>query len=198
MERCELLAIPYLVIHPGSHMGSGEEAGIARVVHALDIAHDRLPKAQVKVTLETTAGQGTNLGYRFEHLATMIDEVEAGHRLAVCYDTCHTLAAGYDFRTPQGYAQRVLGRKAMGMTFIKFDLGMDVLDGYVQGGVVGAPTPYEYELGQSWRAPGSQGGTSSPMRASPALWRSWPRCVMPSAGRSRWQWITLGRSTFPR
>jgi deoxyribonuclease-4 len=105
MERCDLLTIPYLVVHPGSHMGSGEEAGIARIVHALDMAHDRLPKAQVKVTLETTAGQGTNLGYRFEHLATMIDEVEAGHRLAVCYDTCHTLAAGYDFRTPQGYAQ---------------------------------------------------------------------------------------------
>jgi deoxyribonuclease-4 len=105
LERCEMLDIPYLVLHPGSHMGTGEEAGIARVAQALDIIHDRLPNVQVKITLETTAGQGTNLGYRFEHLADMIEAVEAGDRLAVCYDTCHTLAAGYDFRTPEGYAQ---------------------------------------------------------------------------------------------
>ena len=104
MERCETLAIPYLVIHPGSHMGSGEEVGIVRITEALNLAHDRLPDAQVKITLETTAGQGTNLGYRFEHLAAMIDGTEANERLAVCYDTCHTLAAGYDYRTPEGYA----------------------------------------------------------------------------------------------
>jgi len=61
--------------------------------------------------------------------------------------------------TPQGYAERVLGRKAMGMTFIKFDVGMDVLNGYVKDGVVGAPTPYEYNMGRSWVARGSQGGT---------------------------------------
>lgn len=105
MERCDVLAIPYLVIHPGAHMGSGEEAGIARIAQGLSIAHDRLPGAQVKITLETTAGQGTNLGYRFEHLAAMIEGTEANDRLAVCYDTCHALAAGYDFRTPGGYAQ---------------------------------------------------------------------------------------------
>jgi len=105
MERCEVLAIPYLVIHPGSHVGSGEQAGIARAIEALNVAHDRLPQAQVKITLEITAGQGTNLGYRFEHLAAMIEGVKAGERLAVCYDTCHALAAGYDFRTPEGYAQ---------------------------------------------------------------------------------------------
>ncbi len=105
LERCDQLAILHLVIHPGSHMESGEEAGIARVVAALDIVHDRLPDARVKVTLETTAGQGSNLGYRFEHLAAMIAGVQAGDRLAVCFDTCHTLAAGYDFRTPAGYAE---------------------------------------------------------------------------------------------
>jgi deoxyribonuclease-4 len=105
MERCDLLAIPYLVIHPGSHVESGEAAGIARVIAALNVAHDRLSGARVKITLETTAGQGTNLGYRFEHLAAMIAGVEAGNRLAVCYDTCHTLAAGYDFRAPKGYAE---------------------------------------------------------------------------------------------
>jgi len=105
MERCDVLAIPYLVIHPGSHMGSGDDAGVARIAQALNVAHDRLPDAQVKITLETTAGQGTNLGYRFEHLAAMIASTEAEERLAVCYDTCHTLAAGYDFRTPDGYAE---------------------------------------------------------------------------------------------
>jgi deoxyribonuclease-4 len=105
MERCDLLAIPYLVIHPGSHMESGEDAGVARIGGALNIAHERLPDARVKITLETTAGQGTNLGYRFEQLAAMIEETEAKNRLAVCYDTCHTLAAGYDFRTPEGYAE---------------------------------------------------------------------------------------------
>lgn len=105
MERCDVLAIPFLVIHPGSHVGAGEAVGIARIVEALNIAHDRLPDAQVKITLETTAGQGTNLGHRFEHLAAMIKGVEADDRLSVCYDTCHTLAAGYDFRTPKGYAE---------------------------------------------------------------------------------------------
>jgi deoxyribonuclease-4 len=105
LERCDQLAIGHLVIHPGSHVESGEEAGIARIVAALDIVHDRLPDALVKVTLETTAGQGSNLGYRFEHLAAMIAGVKAGDRLAVCFDTCHTLAAGYDFRTPEGYAE---------------------------------------------------------------------------------------------
>jgi deoxyribonuclease-4 len=105
MQRCDVLSIPYLVIHPGSHMGTGEEAGVVRNADAVNIAHDRQPYAQVKITLETTAGQGTNLGYRFEHLAAMIDGTDAKDRLAVCYDTCHTLAAGYDFRTPEGYAE---------------------------------------------------------------------------------------------
>ena len=105
LERCEVLYIPYLIIHPGSHMESGEDAGIARVAEALNLAHERLPDVQVKITLETTAGQGTNLGYRFEQLAAMIEGTEARDRLTVCYDTCHTLAAGYDFRTPEGYAE---------------------------------------------------------------------------------------------
>jgi deoxyribonuclease-4 len=105
VERCDVLAIPYLVIHPGSHMGSGEDAGIARIAQSLNVAHNRLPGARVKITLETTAGQGTNLGYRFEHLAAIIAATEAEDRLAVCYDTCHTLAAGYDFRTLEGYAE---------------------------------------------------------------------------------------------
>ncbi len=111
LQRCELLDIPYLVIHPGSHMGAGEEVGINRIIQALNIAHERLPDATVKITLETTSGQGDHLGYRFEQIAAVIQGVEASERLAVCFDTCHALSAGYDFRTPEGYAQ----------TFRKFD-----------------------------------------------------------------------------
>jgi len=105
MQRCETLDIPYLVIHPGSHMGAGEEVGISRIVQALNMAHARLPDARVKITLETTSGQGDQLGYRFEQIAAMIQGVGASERLAVCFDTCHAFSAGYDFRTPEGYAQ---------------------------------------------------------------------------------------------
>jgi deoxyribonuclease-4 len=105
MQRCEVLGIPHLVIHPGSHMGAGEEVGISRIIQALNIAHARLPDARVKVTLETTSGQGDQLGYRFEQIAAVIQGVDASERLAVCFDTCHALSAGYDFRTPDGYAQ---------------------------------------------------------------------------------------------
>lgn len=108
LERCDVLSIPYLVIHPGSHMGSGEAAGLARIVNALDSAHRRLPGARVKVALETTSGQGNDLGYRFEQLAEIIARAEQSDRLAVCFDTCHTLVAGYDFRDAAGY-KRVFG-----------------------------------------------------------------------------------------
>jgi deoxyribonuclease IV len=96
LQRCEVLGIPYLVIHPGSHMGSGEATGVQRIARALDISHERLPD-------ETTSGQGDHLGYRFEQIADMIHSANAPGRLAVCFDTCHALTAGYDFRTPEGY-----------------------------------------------------------------------------------------------
>lgn len=105
LERCELLGITYLVLHPGAHMGAGVEAGIARVVQALDEVHRRLPAYQVKVTLEITAGQGTALGSKFEEIAQIIAACRQPERLAVCFDTCHALAAGYEFRTPASYEQ---------------------------------------------------------------------------------------------
>jgi deoxyribonuclease-4 len=103
LERCELLKIPYLVLHPGGHMKSGPEAGLARISAALDRVHAELPDHQVKVALEITAGQGTHLGARFEEIAAMIDGAADSRRLAVCFDTCHAFAAGYDFRTKEGY-----------------------------------------------------------------------------------------------
>jgi len=102
LERCEVLGIPYLVLHPGAHTGSGVEAGLARVAQALDAVHAAQPDFAVKVALEITAGQGTTLGRTFEELAAIVEQCAQPDRLAVCFDTCHALAAGYDFRTEAG------------------------------------------------------------------------------------------------
>ena len=103
LERCELLKIPYLVLHPGAHMGQGVEAGLARVVQALNMIHEHLPDYKVKVALEITAGQGSALGSTFEEIAQILAQCRQRERLAVCFDTCHALAAGYEFRTPASY-----------------------------------------------------------------------------------------------
>lgn len=104
VERAESLGLSYLVTHPGAHSGSGVEAGIRRVVKALDEVHKSCSGFQVKVLLETTAGQGSCLGAKFEELAAMLDDVKDRSRLGVCLDTCHVLAAGYPIHTPEGYA----------------------------------------------------------------------------------------------
>ncbi len=105
LERCEILAIPFLVTHPGSHVGSGEDAGLFRLVRALDRIHAAHPAWRVKTLLETTAGQGSSLGNRFEHLATVLDRVEEPQRVGICLDTCHVFAAGYDLRTKASYRE---------------------------------------------------------------------------------------------
>jgi deoxyribonuclease IV len=103
LERCSALGIPYLVTHPGAHVGSGEDAGIARVSEALNRLFAEGAGQGVTVLLETTAGQGSCLGHRFEHLARLVESSSAPERLGVCVDTCHIFAAGYDFRTPETY-----------------------------------------------------------------------------------------------
>jgi deoxyribonuclease-4 len=95
MRRAELLRLRYLVMHPGSHVDSGEEAGLMRIAKGLDEAHSRCPNYRLRVLLETTAGQGSNLGYRFEHLARILSLVAEPKRLGFCFDTCHVFAAGY-------------------------------------------------------------------------------------------------------
>ncbi|HXG12474.1 MAG TPA: deoxyribonuclease IV [Gemmataceae bacterium] len=95
VQRAEQLGLRYLVTHPGAHVGSGEEAGLARVAAALDEVHRRCPGYRVKILLETTAGQGTCLGHRFEHLAAILARVAEPRRLGICFDTCHVFAAGY-------------------------------------------------------------------------------------------------------
>jgi deoxyribonuclease-4 len=103
LERCELLGLPGLVLHPGSHKGSGEETGLARISAGLDELHARLPGYQAQVWLEVTAGQGDHLGYAFEHLRAMIDAVQEPERLGICFDTAHAFAAGYELRTRDGF-----------------------------------------------------------------------------------------------
>jgi deoxyribonuclease-4 len=103
LQRCEALGISYLVIHPGAHMGAGEEQGLERIAAAIDRIHREIPTLQAAIALEVTAGQGTALAYKFEHFAALLEQVDEADRLGFCLDTCHLLAAGYDFRTRQGY-----------------------------------------------------------------------------------------------
>ncbi len=97
LVRADLLGIPYVVMHPGAHMGAGEKKGIRRIAEGLKRIFDRTSHLRVHTLIETTAGQGTSLGYRFEHLAEIIRQTESQERLGVCLDTCHIFAAGYDF-----------------------------------------------------------------------------------------------------
>jgi len=103
LERCELLGIPYLNFHPGSHTGRGEEEGLKVIAESINIAHQKTKGFNVSSMLELTAGQGTTLGYRFEHIAKIIENVEEKNRMSVCIDTAHIFAAGYDFRTKEAY-----------------------------------------------------------------------------------------------
>jgi deoxyribonuclease-4 len=105
MQRCETLRIPNLVMHPGSHVGSGEEAGMDRIVDNLNRLFEELPDNHVTLLLETTSGQGSNLGYTFEQLAYMIDRVDDKERIGVCLDTCHIFAAGYPITDHKDYLQ---------------------------------------------------------------------------------------------
>ena len=107
MLRCAQLGVPYTVLHPGSHVGAGEERGLERVAAALNRALSMAEKRSIDgvcVLLENTAGQGTNLGRSFHELAAILDRCERGPRLGVCIDTCHAVAAGYEFGTNSGYA----------------------------------------------------------------------------------------------
>ncbi|WP_456386860.1 deoxyribonuclease IV [Desulfolithobacter sp.] len=123
LVRCARLGIGQVVIHPGSHGGDGVEAGLERVARHLDEVLERAgdPAAGVTVLLETTAGQGTGLGHRFQELATIIDLSRYPDRLGICVDTCHIFAAGYDIRTLEAYTRtfdeldRTVGLERIGL-----------------------------------------------------------------------------------
>jgi deoxyribonuclease-4 len=103
LERAEALGLPFVVHHPGSHGGDGEEAGIERIAARLREIVAATRKLKVKIALEVTAGQGGHLGWRFAHLREIIDRAQAPERFGVCLDTAHLFAAGYDLRTKKDY-----------------------------------------------------------------------------------------------
>jgi deoxyribonuclease-4 len=103
MRRAETLGVTYLVMHPGAHLGSGEDEGLRRIVAAVDEIHRRCAGFKIRILLETTAGQGTTLGHRFEHLREIIAGVREPDRLGVCLDTCHVFAAGYALAPEREY-----------------------------------------------------------------------------------------------
>ena len=134
MQRCEQLGLTMLNFHPGSHLKKIEEdACLKRIAESINIALDKT--SGVSAIIENTAGQGTNMGFRFEHLATIIDNVEDKKRVGVCLDTCHTFTAGYDLRTKKAFKatmdefEKVVGFKylsAMHLNDSKPDLGARV------------------------------------------------------------------------
>ncbi|NQT86400.1 deoxyribonuclease IV [bacterium] len=103
LERAAALGVPWVVLHPGFHLGDGEDVGLRRIANAARRALDRTDGLAAGILLENTAGQGTCLGHRFEHLAWLLDAIGVPERLGVCFDTCHAFAAGYDLSTRRAY-----------------------------------------------------------------------------------------------
>jgi len=117
--RGDQLELPFLVLHPGAHLGAGEEGGLEKIVASIDAVFRKVPKVNIRIALETTAGQGSCLGNKFEHLAYIISRVREPERLCVCLDTAHVFAAGYDIGSEPGVRK----------TFAQFDqaIGLDRL-----------------------------------------------------------------------
>lgn len=103
LDRSERLGLSHLVTHPGAHRQMGEEWGVGRIAEAINQIHDRVGDWSVQIALETTAGQGTSIGCRFEHLRDIISRCNYPEKVAVCMDTCHIFAAGYDIRAEKDY-----------------------------------------------------------------------------------------------
>lgn len=120
LERIELLGMELLTFHPGSSKGTTEKESLKNIADSLNSVLFKGQKS--KVLLETAAGQGSNVGYSFEQLAEIIDQVDLKDKVGICFDTCHVWASGYDIKTPEGY----------GETMDKFDsiLGLDKLNGF--------------------------------------------------------------------
>jgi deoxyribonuclease-4 len=107
LERCEALGVSALVFHPGAHMKDTLQAGMVRVAKSLDEVHRTCAGFRTMILLESTAGQGSAIGYRFAQLGAILDGAREPDRLGICLDTCHLFAAGYDFRKAEGYAAMI-------------------------------------------------------------------------------------------
>lgn len=119
LTRAHQLELPFLVLHPGAHLGAGEEAGLEKIVDSIDEVLRKIPHVKTKIALETTAGQGSCIGHRFEHLAFIIANVREPERVCICLDTAHLFAAGYD----------ISSARATRKTLLEFDrvIGLDRL-----------------------------------------------------------------------
>jgi deoxyribonuclease-4 len=122
LARAEALALPFIVMHPGSHGGAGEEAGLRRIIQGLNEIVKNTPGFHCRMALEITAGQGNALGYRLEHLGALLEGVSDEMRFGICLDTAHLYAAGYNLKAPEGYAdtmaqvEKLFGvRKVLGL-----------------------------------------------------------------------------------
>ena len=119
LERADALRLPFLVLHPGAHMGTGIEPGLNLVVKTLDLVFAEIPRVKTRIALETTAGQGSCLGCEFQHLRWILDHVREPERLCVCVDTAHLFASGYDIttvaKTKKVFAEfdRIVGRERL-------------------------------------------------------------------------------------
>jgi deoxyribonuclease IV len=117
--RADQLELPFLVLHPGAHLGAGEEAGLEKIANSVDEVFRKIPKVKTKIALEITAGQGSCIGHRFDHLAHIIANVREPDRLRVCLDTAHLFAAGYEISSEPGVRKtfhefdRVIGRNRL-------------------------------------------------------------------------------------
>jgi deoxyribonuclease-4 len=120
--RARRLGIKFIIMHPGSHRGSGIETGLNRLVRGIDTVYEKTgATGQIMLLLETTAGQGTSLGSRFEELAYVLDRARYARDLGICLDTCHIFAAGYDIGTPAAYAETMeLFARRIGMKHLHF------------------------------------------------------------------------------
>jgi deoxyribonuclease-4 len=107
IEIATVLKLPFLVLHPGAHLGQGEEAGFQKIAEGLNEVIRATHASPVRIALEITAGQGTCVGYRFAHLQRIYDATATPARLAICLDTAHLFAAGYDIRTPKGWSNTI-------------------------------------------------------------------------------------------
>jgi deoxyribonuclease-4 len=121
LRRCEALSIPYIIMHPGAHVGEGVEQGLVRFVRNLDRAIELADPRSTLVLIETTAGQGSTLGSSFEEISFMLQTSKFGEAMGVCYDTCHTFTAGYDIRDEQAYTHTMSKFEAsIGLERLKF------------------------------------------------------------------------------
>jgi deoxyribonuclease-4 len=101
--RSSSLNIPFVVLHPGAHLGTGKETGVEKVALSINDIFAQTPDIQIRLLLETTAGQGSALGHTFDQLASIMEKIENQNRIGICLDTSHVFAAGYDIRTPESY-----------------------------------------------------------------------------------------------